>query len=72
MKNETINTTESGVRFLHVADVHLGVEPDAGKPWSKKRRQDIWDSFAEVVEMAGQKQVDFLLSLIHISEPTRP
>lgn len=60
MKNETINTTESGVRFLHVADVHLGVEPDAGKPWSKKRRQDIWDSFAEVVEMAGQKQVDFL------------
>lgn len=48
------------MRFIHISDVHLGVEPDAGKAWSKKRSQDIWDSFAEVVLEAGRLQADFL------------
>ena len=48
------------MRFIHISDVHLGVEPDAGKAWSKRRAQDIWDSFAEVVLKAGRLQVDFL------------
>lgn len=49
------------MRFIHISDVHLGVTPDAGKAWSKKRSQDIWDSFAEVVLEAGRYQADFLL-----------
>ena len=49
------------MKFMHISDVHLGVEPDAGKEWSKKRAQDIWDSFAETVLEAGRQQVDFLL-----------
>ena len=49
------------MKFMHLSDVHLGVEPDAGRPWSKKRAQDIWDSFAEAVKRAGEEQVDFLL-----------
>ncbi|MDD6305648.1 MAG: DNA repair exonuclease [Clostridiales bacterium] len=49
------------MRFIHIADVHLGVKPDAGKSWSKKREQDIWASFARVIEIAGEKKVDFLL-----------
>lgn len=49
------------MKFIHIADVHLGVSPDAGKSWSGKREQDIWDSFAQVVEEAGRKNVDFLL-----------
>lgn len=49
------------MRFIHIADVHLGVVPDEGKPWSDKRKQDIWDTFAEVIETAGQERVDFLL-----------
>lgn len=48
------------MRFLHISDVHLGVEPDRGKEWSKRRLQDIWDSFAEAVLEAGRLQVDFL------------
>ena len=48
------------MKFIHISDVHLGVEPDAGKAWSKRRSQDIWDSFAEVVLEAGRLQVDFL------------
>lgn len=49
------------MRFIHIADVHLGVKPDAGKSWSEKRAQDIWESFARVIEIAGEKKVDFLL-----------
>lgn len=37
------------MKFIHVSDVHLGIKPDEGKPWSEKRAQDIWDSFAEVI-----------------------
>lgn len=49
------------MKFMHISDVHLGAEPDVGKSWSKKRAQDIWDSFAETVKEAGRQQVDFLL-----------
>lgn len=48
------------VKFIHIADVHLGVQPDTGKPWSKKRAQDIWDSFAKVIAVAKQEKPDFL------------
>lgn len=48
------------MRFIHIADVHLGAVPDEGKPWSDRRKQEIWDTFAEVLETAGQEQVDFV------------
>lgn len=48
------------MRFIHISDVHLGVEPDAGKPWSGQRKQDIWDSFAEVIAVAEREKPDFL------------
>lgn len=48
------------MRFIHIADVHLGVTPDAGRPWSEKRAKDIWNSFGEVIERAKELQPDFL------------
>lgn len=48
------------VKFIHIADVHLGVLPDGGKPWSKKRGQDIWNSFAQVIAVAKQEEPEFL------------
>lgn len=49
------------MRFIHMADCHLGVAPDAGKPWSEKRKQDIWDSFFEVIDFARNEKVELLL-----------
>lgn len=49
------------MRFIHIADVHLGVEPDAGKPWSERRRKDIWMTFTEVFAVAKKMQVDMIL-----------
>lgn len=48
------------MKFMHISDVHLGVEPDIGKPWSGMRAQDIWDTFAEVIGIAAKRQPDFL------------
>lgn len=49
------------MKFIHIADVHLGVVPDAGMPWSEKRSRDIWNSFRLVIEQAHAQQVDLLL-----------
>ena len=49
------------MKFIHVSDVHLGIKPDVGKPWSEKRAQDIWDSFAVVIDAAVGLKPDFLL-----------
>lgn len=48
------------MKFIHIADVHLGVKPDAGKSWSEKRARDIWESFASVIEVAAKEKPDFL------------
>lgn len=48
------------MRFMHISDIHLGVKPNAGKDWSEKRGQDIWNSFAEIIQVAVEKQPDFL------------
>ena len=48
------------MRFIHIADVHLGVEPDAGKPWSERRKKDIWMTFTEVFAVALKMQVDLV------------
>ena len=34
------------MKFIHIADVHWGMNPDSDRPWSKERAQAIRDSFA--------------------------
>ncbi|MDF2822029.1 MAG: hypothetical protein K0R15_2477 [Clostridiales bacterium] len=49
------------MKFLHVGDIHLGVEPDKDREWSKARQQEIWDSVARVVDVCNAEEVDLLL-----------
>ncbi|MDD6616858.1 MAG: DNA repair exonuclease [Lachnospiraceae bacterium] len=49
------------MRFMHIADVHLGAAPDSGYSWSKDRGREIWDSFRRCIEDANEKKVDLLL-----------
>ncbi|MBO5372318.1 MAG: DNA repair exonuclease [Lachnospiraceae bacterium] len=49
------------MRFIHIADLHLGAVPDEGKPWSERRKQELWDNFAEVIALAEKEKIDFLL-----------
>ena len=49
------------MKFIQIADVHLGVKPDAGKSWSERRAEDIWNSFAGVIKLAVREKADLLL-----------
>ena len=49
------------MKFIHIADIHLGAAPDLGRPWSKARAKEIWDTFSEVVAVCNRDAVDLLL-----------
>lgn len=49
------------MKFIHMADVHLGVQPDKGKPWSEEREREIKETFVKVIDAAEDKKVDLLL-----------
>lgn len=49
------------MRFMHIADVHLGAAPDRGYPWSKDRGRELWESFRQCIADVNEKKVDLLL-----------
>lgn len=49
------------MRFMHIADVHLGAAPDSGFSWAKDRGREIWESFRRCIREANEKKVDLLL-----------
>ncbi|MBQ1310971.1 MAG: DNA repair exonuclease [Blautia sp.] len=48
------------MRFIHLADVHLGAVPDKGWPWSSKRGEEIWETFRRVIAYIRENPVDLL------------
>lgn len=49
------------MRVLHIADVHLLMEPEKGTPLATKRKNEITDTFREVIEICNRDGVDLLL-----------
>ena len=49
------------MRFIHLADVHLGDIPDKGCAWSSKRQEEIWETFRKIIEGIRKNPVDMLL-----------
>lgn len=49
------------MRFIHIADVHLGAAPDVGTAYSGERPQELWDTFAGVIRRCEQEQTNLLL-----------
>lgn len=49
------------MRFMHMADVHLGAAPDGRAGWSETRKKEIWETFRSSIEDARREQVDLLL-----------
>ncbi len=49
------------MKFIHIADVHLGVKPDKDKPWAKEREQHSWQAFTDVITKVKEEQVQLLL-----------
>ncbi|MDY3248831.1 MAG: DNA repair exonuclease [Candidatus Choladocola sp.] len=49
------------MKFMHIADVHLGAAPDHGYLWAKDRGRELWESFRRCIQDANEKKVDLLL-----------
>lgn len=49
------------MKFIHIADVHLGAVPDSDKPWAGERRREIWDSFRNIIDICNKEKADLLL-----------
>ncbi|MEY8516379.1 metallophosphoesterase [Lachnospiraceae bacterium 29-84] len=49
------------MKFIHIADVHLGAKPDRGKPWAREREDHSWQAFTNVITKAKEEQVQLLL-----------
>lgn len=52
---------EQTMRFIHIADVHLGAQPDAGSLYSRQRPRELWDTFERVIRVCEEEQTDLLL-----------
>lgn len=49
------------MRFIHIADLHLGSSPEAEFSWGKNRAEELWDSLAAVIDACNEKKIDLLL-----------
>lgn len=49
------------MRFIHMADVHLGAVPDSGCPWSAFRENEIWETFVRVIDQIREEKIELLL-----------
>lgn len=49
------------MKFIHIADVHLGLRPDLGHALSDIRAKEIWESFSRVIEQVKKENIELLL-----------
>lgn len=49
------------MRFIHIADLHLGSRPEAGFSWGEGRGEELWSCLAAVIDACNDKEVDLLL-----------
>lgn len=49
------------MRFIHIADVHLGAVPDSNMPWGAQREKEIWTCLNNIITVCNDNRVDLLL-----------
>lgn len=49
------------MKFIQIADTHLGARPDTNKPWGEKRERELWETFELVIKEADKRDVDMVL-----------
>lgn len=49
------------MKFIHIADVHLGAVPDSAMPWGEQRAREIWSSLEHIISVCNEEEVDLLL-----------
>lgn len=49
------------MKFIHIADVHLGMKPDLNFKWSDARTAEIFETFNKVIDVCNKDKIDVLL-----------
>lgn len=49
------------MRFIHLADVHLGAEPESGTGLGPVRRAELWEAFRNMIELCEREKIELLL-----------
>ena len=49
------------MRFIHTADLHLGMQPDKDKPWGPARADAVRTSLLRLTEICAAEDIDLLL-----------
>ncbi len=49
------------MRFIHIADVHIGAKPDRDYPWGDAREKEIIQSFEDLVHICQKEAIQLLL-----------
>ncbi len=49
------------MKFIHIADVHLGAKPDRLFKWSDERKKERYDSFHTIIKKCNELDIDLLL-----------
>ena len=49
------------MKFIHIADVHLGAEPDIGSARRGMRSQEIWNSLERIITVCNEQRIELLL-----------
>ncbi len=49
------------MKFIHIADIHLGATPDSNMSWGSQREKEIWDSFQDIIRICNKERADLLL-----------
>jgi exonuclease SbcD len=49
------------MKFIHIADIHLGMIPDSNMHWGEERAKELWSSFQDIVRICNEEKADLLL-----------
>lgn len=49
------------MKFIHISDLHLGIEPEKGRPWAAARKNEIWKTFDRIIDECNNREIDLLL-----------
>ncbi|MCI8401629.1 MAG: DNA repair exonuclease [Lachnospiraceae bacterium] len=49
------------MKIIHTADLHLGMRPDKGRPWSDERSEALWNALRRIIQTANEEKAALLL-----------
>ena len=52
------------MKFIHIADLHLGAEPDAGRAYSQNRSQELWETLQSVQLYQKEITLDHIIEVV--------